>query len=258
MYGMPSIFFTYAADNINGILNLRMSFLQNGNGGFPADGSGFAEAIRNKEKDFHTIKIAPHYLRTILAKGPVAAAEVFRLLTEAVFEILLGTPTDHSTKRTQPLPDRKPGVFGTPIASFGCVEEQARGSLHLHVVYWGGLPAHLLQCAASYEALISAVAKALDGIVKGEVDADVHVEHLLQKAEEVIPPRPALTTARHPLRQSAEFHDDVQQAAIICNCHSHSQTCKAGKLGKKKLSDASSSANCIRNILLPNCAVSRS
>ena len=31
--------------------------------------------------------------------------------------------------------------------------------------------------------LISAVAKALDGIVKGEVDADVHVEHLLQKAE---------------------------------------------------------------------------
>jgi hypothetical protein len=233
MYGMPSIFFTYAPDDINGILNLRMAFPQNGNGGFPADGSGFAEAIRNKEKDFHTINIAPHHLRIILAKGPVAAAEVFRLLTEAVFEILLGTPTDHSTKRTQPLPDRKPGVFGTPIASFGCVEEQARGSLHLHVVYWGGLPAHLLQCAASYEALISAVAKALDGIVKGEVDADVHVEHLLQKAEEIIPPRPALTTARHPLRQPTEFNDDVQQAAIICNCHSHSQTCKAGKLGKK-------------------------
>lgn len=57
---------------------------------------------------------------------------------------------------------------------------------------------------ASYEALISAVAKALDGIVKG-----------------------ALTTARHPLRQPTEFHDDVQQVAIICNCHSHSQTCKA-------------------------------
>ena len=55
MYGMPSIFFTYAPDDINGILNLRMAFPQNGNGGFPADGSGFAEAIRNKEKDIHTI-----------------------------------------------------------------------------------------------------------------------------------------------------------------------------------------------------------
>jgi hypothetical protein len=135
MYGMPSIFFTYAPDDINGILNLRMPFPKNGNGGFPADGSGFAEAIQNKEKDFHTIKIAPHHLRTILTKGPVAAAEVFRLLTEAVFEILLGTPTDHSTKRTQPLPDRKPGVFGTSTASFNCVEEQARGSLHLQLVY---------------------------------------------------------------------------------------------------------------------------
>lgn len=26
------------------------------------------------------------------------------------------------------------GVFGVPVASFGSVEEQARGSLHLHVV----------------------------------------------------------------------------------------------------------------------------
>ena len=64
MYGMPSIFFTYAPDDINGILNLRMAFPQNGNGGFPADGSGFAEAIRNKEKDLHTIKIAPYHLKT--------------------------------------------------------------------------------------------------------------------------------------------------------------------------------------------------
>ena len=95
----------------------------------------------------------------------------------------------------------------------------------MHVVYWGGLPAHLLQCAASYEAVISAVVKALDSIIKGEVDADVHEEHLLQKAEEIISPRPALRFVILCVNQQ-----NVIQAAIICNYHSHSQTCKAGKL----------------------------
>lgn len=119
-----------------------------------------------------------------------------------------------------------------PVASFGYVEEQARGSLHLHVVYWGGIPAHLLQCVASYEALSTAVAKALDSIVKCEVEAEIHVEHLLHKAEGIVPPRPALTT-RHPIRQPDEFYEDVQKTVIGCNIHGHSQTCKAGKQGKK-------------------------
>lgn len=119
-----------------------------------------------------------------------------------------------------------------PVASFGCVEEQARGSLHLYVVYWGGIPAHLLQCAASYEALSAAVEKALDSIVKCEVEAEFHVEHLLHKAEGIAPPRPALTT-RHPIRQPDEFYEDVQKTVIGCNIHGHSQTCQAGKQGKK-------------------------
>lgn len=233
MYGFPSVFLTYAPDDINGILNLRMALSQTGNDSFPADGSGFAEAIREKKAESQEIKIAPQHLRALLAKGSVAAADIFRLLTEAVFAILLGTPTDHSSKRSQPLPSREPGVFGVPIASFGCVEEQARGSLHLHVVYWGGLPAHLLQCAGSYEVLASAVAKAIDSIVKCEVEPEFHVEHLLQKTEGIIPPRPALTTAHHPIRQQYEFKEDVQKAAIACNFHGHSQTCKAGKQGEK-------------------------
>ena len=135
--GCLQYFFTYAPDYAHGTLNLRLSLPQNGNLDFPAHDSGFAEAIRNRQNKFHSIDISPNHLRTILAKGPVATAEVFRLITEAVFENWLGTPTEHSSRRTQPLPDRKPGVFGKPIASFGCVEEQARGSLHLHVVFWG-------------------------------------------------------------------------------------------------------------------------
>jgi hypothetical protein len=85
---------------------------------------------------------------------------------------------------------------------------------------------------ASYEALSTAVAKALDNIVKCKVEAEIHVEHLLHKAEGIVPPRPALTT-RHPIRQPDEFYEDVQKTVIGCNIHGHSQTCKAGKQGKK-------------------------
>ena len=88
MYGLPTIFFTYAPDDVNGILNFRLSLPQKNKNGFPADGTGLAEAIRNNEATFHQIPISSHNLRILLAKGSVAAAEIFRLLTESVFAIL--------------------------------------------------------------------------------------------------------------------------------------------------------------------------
>ena len=73
---------------MNGLLNLRLSLPQKNKNGFPADGTGFAEAIRNNEATFHQIPTSSHNLRILLAKGSVAAAEIFRLLTESVFAIL--------------------------------------------------------------------------------------------------------------------------------------------------------------------------
>lgn len=84
------------------------------------------------------------------AKGPIAAAEFFRLLTKLVFHIFLGTPPEHCTRRIEPLPSRKRGVFGVLIVSFGTIEEQGRGSLHLHVVCWGGLPGNICSYQLPY------------------------------------------------------------------------------------------------------------
>ena len=103
----------------------------------------------------------------------------------------------------------------------------------MHVVYWGGLPAHLLQSVATYPALIGAVAKALDGMVKAEVDPIIQAEQLVDKLNGIIPPKPSLSTSHHPIRDSVAFHQDVQKTVVICNCHSHSQTCRVGKVGKK-------------------------
>ena len=111
-------------------------------------------------------------------------------------------------------------VFGKGLASFGCVEEQARGSLHFHVVYWGELTANLLQSAATYAVLLGAVAKALDGMVKAEVDS-VQVEHLINNFEGIVPHKPAISNAHNPTRYPEQFYQDSQQTVIVCNSHSH-------------------------------------
>lgn len=41
-----------------------------------------------------------------MSKGPIAAAEVFRLMTEAVFNVLLATSPDHCSQKTIPLSAR--------------------------------------------------------------------------------------------------------------------------------------------------------
>ena len=108
-----------------------------------------------------------------------------------------------------------------PFASFGSVEEKARGSLHMHVVCWTGLPPNLLQAIANIPVLVKAVAKALDIMIKAEVNSEVHVKYLLIKVNKVVQPKPAPTKAHHPSKESHLFNRDVQQAAIMLNSHQH-------------------------------------
>jgi len=44
-YGVPSVFFTFAPDDVHGILNMRMAILQVSNWDFPANGEGFTAAL---------------------------------------------------------------------------------------------------------------------------------------------------------------------------------------------------------------------
>nr|CAH0101600.1 unnamed protein product [Daphnia galeata] len=227
-YGMPSIFFTFAPDDINGLLNLRMSMSQKDNITFPATGgAGLAEAILGNAPNYYNVPIDQKSLRVLLANGPVGAAECFRLLTDAIFGILLGTPTEASMKRNSPLFKKKAGIFGVPIATFGCTEEQARGSLHMHALFWGGLPPHLLQTAGGVPLLCSAVAKALDSMVCAQLDPITHVENLISKfSTEKKTFRPSLVSVHHPILQPELFSLDVQRAVAETNIHSHGQTCR--------------------------------
>ena len=62
---------------------------------------------------------------------------------------------------------------------FGCIETQARGALHFHIILWGGLEPKLLQTAAYIPELCLQVEKALDETYKAEIPRDMHVKDIM-------------------------------------------------------------------------------
>ena len=79
-YGEPSFFFTYSPDYIYRVLDIRLSVPQVNNEDFPANRSGLGAAIQHGESIFHSIPVSSIGLRSLLAKCPVTAAKIFRLL----------------------------------------------------------------------------------------------------------------------------------------------------------------------------------
>ena len=75
-YGMPSFFFTYSPDDINGVLNIKLSLPQTNNQEFPAYGSGLATGTQNGDTTFHSIPVSPHNLRILLVRRTVTAKYV--------------------------------------------------------------------------------------------------------------------------------------------------------------------------------------
>ncbi|KAJ9438294.1 hypothetical protein DIPPA_04784 [Diplonema papillatum] len=102
--------------------------------------------------------------------NPVAAAENFYILMEAVIEGLIGLPLalgHRETRKTE-----ASGVFGRSHCLYGCIECQGRGALHMHAVLWAGMSPTLLEAIASDPALRKRAAEHLDSVVSTRVPAD--------------------------------------------------------------------------------------
>ena len=73
------------------------------------------------------------------------------------------------------------GVYGSVTAYFGCVETQARGALHFHVVIFGGLSPALLEEAKGFGDICQVISKALDTMYTAELPRGKYVEYALLK-----------------------------------------------------------------------------
>ena len=162
-------------------------------------------------------------------------AEYFKLLTEAIFNHLLGIKPDYTSKFSPLLHSKNPGEFGKARSAFGVVEEQSRGSPHCHVVVWGELSPKLLQSVSGFPALREEIADILDNMVSAELQLSTTAMLLINQfpgGEK--PDRPALRIAHNPVENPNEFETDVQIAGAFCNIHNHTLTCRKGKSGKTK------------------------
>ena len=92
-FGSPSIFYTHSPDDTNGLLNLPFTLPMLNNWDFPATETGFGEAICNHQSDFYSISVNESVKKIILPLGPVSAAQMSQILTEAFFRPHVGDTT---------------------------------------------------------------------------------------------------------------------------------------------------------------------
>jgi hypothetical protein len=131
-YGLPSMFLTLAPDDQRNPNVLRMCFPSKDNVSFPADPEGFLDALRSAQDKYKSIPLGRSDLRRMVCGNPVAAAETFREVIEAVFEELLGLQLDHKSRKSVPY-SAKSGIFGKAKAAFAVFEAQG-GSVCVVVV----------------------------------------------------------------------------------------------------------------------------
>ena len=232
--GMPSFMFTFAPDDVYGVLNIRLSMPLTDNVQFPACDDGLIDALAGNQNEFRTIQIKKPNLKALIANDPVATAEVYRLMMHAIFKTCLRMSPEDKARRSDPLNTKQPGMIGKIHGAFGVNEAQARGALHMHLLIWGGLPPSLLHYSGSIPRLKHEIIKQLDLMLQAHLSPETHVQGMLSELKSITPIRPALIDCSNPYGNPLQFSKDVETIAITNNLHKHTKTCRKGNIGSKQ------------------------
>ena len=130
------------------------------------------------------------------SNNPVAMALTYQHLIYNVLEILFGAQPNHSTigsgrkvvrtgyykiqMRYKGNKFRTKGIFGYVYAYFGTHEAQHRGTLHFHVILYGGISPEILDATAGISDLCCAVSKALDTMYSSEIPPSYHIARIFK------------------------------------------------------------------------------
>ena len=232
-FGMPGAYLTFAPDDVHQVLGIRLCYASIDNNSFPANGASLLSALMNGETFFETsIKIGEPDLHVLMNSNPVAAAEIFNRIQNAVYEHLLGVKPDDYSRKTVPLGNNLRGVFGKTIAVFSVVETQARISLHGHSAVWASLPPRVIQQYAADPIRITAIIKCLDGMFSAQLPLDIHAAGLARRLRGERVTRYTYTPSPDPSTQITQFTARSNIIQDNVGCHQHSATCEKGKPGK--------------------------
>jgi hypothetical protein len=105
-------------------------------------------------------------------------------------------------------------------------ETSGRGALHVHGLFWGGVPANVLRDSIVNEELQSAVSSVLDSVIVSRLPSllNVQTEDDDSDAEEKEAFRGTLTMCPKPV-ESVAYEERLAFQLKETNLHSHSFTC---------------------------------
>jgi hypothetical protein len=166
----------------------------------------------------------------IANENPVACAEVFYRSMEKVMATLIGyTPSYRRRANTS----TTKGILGTPIAYFGVIETQGRGTLHLHFLVWTAICPKTLQMVAHDDIMTKTAAKVLDSLCMASIPFEYHKSNKDRLLSKSPPLRHGFETPT-PDPADVEFFVRAYRLAAMFQTHNHSFTCHKGKVGKHR------------------------
>jgi len=248
-YGCAPAFLTFGMDDVNNPTAIRMTMSSSSNTDFPAVVSrGHHEAMKHGFKHCcgeDEISIPASYSARLraLVNNPVGAASVYQQLVINVLSILVGKRPGFGQKsgttRTTEFAtwdEKNIGINGMPLAFLGVNETTGGGSLHFHVVLWGGLSPDILEMVADMTELCKHVGSVLDSTYSATLPRDVHVRDLVTKdlkqncdSSQAFKRRDAAASAMQvppdPVEARDEFKDFTYCTVCGRNIHEHSHTC---------------------------------
>ena len=226
-FGCAPVFLTFGIDDINHPNSIRFALRSMSNHDFPAVNSKASQnelktGIRLSDKGEGTIRIPQGYTERLklMNDNPVGAAMAFKQVVHDVMSILFGIkPSNYSgdnnrTTKTEFKNSDEIGISGTPWAFFGKNEVTHSGSLHFHVVGWGGLPPKLLEDAADIPELCEEISSVLDSQFTAKLDRHVHIQDLVKKSIPTIKGQKSLRDAAKAKLKSTEAPDSSNQDTL--------------------------------------------
>jgi hypothetical protein len=105
-----------------------------------------------------------------------------------VCEILLGVNLEQMFSKTQATTIRKTlyyksrkGILGHPISIIGVIEDHAKGTIHFHILFFGGVSPYVLQRFAGMEDVCREISKTLDTMYCSALPTECHVVPVVRR-----------------------------------------------------------------------------
>ena len=247
-FGSAPAFLTFAIDDVNHPTSLRLAVRSASNHEYPAVLSGCSyEALKRgfgRVVGEGGISIPNTWAKRakLLSQNPVGAACVYKGLVLDVLSIIIGKEPmfdDRRKDRTKlvSFEDITSGMIGTSLAYFGVTETTGRGSLHFHVVLWGGMSPDILEAISDLKRLCTYASSVLDSMYGAQLDRHFHVRDLVSKDMKLYcneslglsgntgVPR-AMMLPPDPIGEREEFLAHSAVTVCYCGIHGHSFTCR--------------------------------